>query len=153
MTGHATAGNETEGEFLMRRLGLDGARVILDAALDAARAAGVRVSCCVVDGAADELAGMRMDGAAWFTLDVARSKARTAARMGVDSGDLADLKADYPELVTLIDGLLPFDVTALPGGVVIRDRESVVGAVGVSGAHPDQDVAVAKAAIDAWLRG
>jgi len=131
-------------------LGLDGARAILDAALDAARAAGVRVSCCVVDASGDELAGIRMDGAVWFTSGVARAKARTAARMGADSAALAGLKADYPELLALIDGQLPFDVTTLPGGVVIRDGSAVVGAVGVSGAHPDQDVAVATAGIAAW---
>ncbi|GGM69709.1 hypothetical protein GCM10010106_14860 [Thermopolyspora flexuosa] len=135
----------------MHGLGLDGARLIIDAALDAARAAGIRVSCCVVDAAGDEIAGIRMDGAPWFTCGVARSKARTAARMGVDSAVVAGIKADHPELVTLIDGQLPFDVTTLPGGVVIRDGQAVAGAVGVSGAHPDQDVAVARAGVDAWL--
>lgn len=134
----------------MPTFGLDHARTVLDAALAAAEAEDVRVSCCVVDANGHELTAARMDGAKWFTAGVARSKARTAAAMGADTGALTDLKSAYPELVTLIDGQLPFDFTTLPGGVVIRDGDTVLGAVGVSGAHPDQDVACAEAGIAAW---
>lgn len=130
-------------------LGLDHARAILDAALAAARAEGIRVSCCVVDANGHELTSARMDGAPWFTAGVARAKARTSATMRADSGSLADLRAAYPELIVLIDNQLPFDFTTLPGGIVIRDGETVLGAVGVSGAHPDQDVACAQAGIAA----
>ncbi len=132
-------------------LGLADARLIVDAVLGAAEVGDLTITVCVVDAHAQELACARMDGAPWFTAGVARTKARTAAAMGSDTADLEVLRSSYPDLLPLIDEQLPFTLTVLEGGVVVRLGDQMVGGVGVSGALPDQDVTCARTGVDAWL--
>lgn len=126
------------------------AQAIAEGALAKAHELGINVSCSVVTAQAYELTTVRMDRAAWFTAEVSRTKARTAATMRRATADLEGLKAAYPELLELIDSQLPFQPTTLPGGIVITDGEQVIGGVGISGAHPDQDVVCAEAGIASW---
>jgi uncharacterized protein GlcG (DUF336 family) len=70
--------------------------------------------------------------------------------MGADSGSLAGLKADYPELVDQISDHAGFRITTMAGALVLPDGERAAGAVAVSGAHPDVDVACAEAARALW---
>ncbi|MDN4174062.1 heme-binding protein [Nocardioides sp. SOB77] len=130
----------------MTRLDRAAAEAVAAAALDAARAAGVRVSVAVVDERGADVVVLRDDGAAWFTPGVARAKAATAAAMGAPTAALRELRTAYPELADLVDDQLPQRFTTLPGGVPLALGGRSVGAVGVSGAHPDQDVACAEAA-------
>ena len=132
-------------------LTLADARAIADHVVQAAGDQGLAVSCCVVDAAGIELTTVRMDGAPWFTADVSRAKARTAAVMHSSTRDLGDLQRAYPDLMLLIDDQLPFRATTLPGGITITDGPVHRGAVGVSGATPDQDIACAEAAVASWL--
>ncbi|MEV7009344.1 heme-binding protein [Streptosporangium sp. NPDC051022] len=134
---------------MARELGLDLARVTVEAAL--ARAAGdsLRVSVAVVDAMGRDVLVVRSDGATWFTPEVARSKARTAAAFRRDSATLTGLKESYPEVFTLAGDQVPFRPTTLPGGILLEVDGEIVGAVGVSGATPAQDVLCAEAARDA----
>jgi len=127
------------------------ARTIADRVLAAADAADVTVSVVVVDGQGADVLTVRMDGAPAFTPYVARQKARSAVLMRSDSRDLADLQTDYPELLPLVSDGAGFRVTSLAGGLVLTRDGDVHGAVAVSGAHPDVDVACATAGRDAWL--
>ncbi len=127
-------------------LTLDVVRSLLDAVIEAAAAREVRVSVVVVDARGELVGSLRMDGAPGFTPSVARAKARTSVLMGADSGSLAGLKADYPELVDQISDHAGFRITTMAGALVLRDGDEVAGAVAVSGAHPDVDVACAEAA-------
>ncbi len=131
-------------------LPLDVARTLLDRVVAEAAALAVRISVVVVDAVGDDVAALRMDGAPGFTPAVARAKARSAVRMRQDSGDLAALKADYPELVDLIGDQAGFRLTTLPGAVVLRRGDDVAGAIAVSGAHPDVDVRCAEAGRSLW---
>lgn len=126
---------------------LVGVRAAVDAALERAAASGLRVSVAVVDRFGHDLAVVRADGATWFTAGIARAKARTAATFGRPSADLAGLQADHPEVFSLAADQLPFRPTTLPGGLPLLRDGSVVGAVGVSGASPEQDVRCAEAAL------
>jgi glc operon protein GlcG len=92
-----------------------------------------------------------MDGAGWFTPGIARSKAMTAATMGSDSGDLADLIERHPELESLIGNQMPVQFTTLKGAIAVRRDGQLLGAVGVSGATSDQDVDIARAAVAAAI--
>ena len=91
-----------------------------------------------------------MDGAPGFTSSVALAKARTSVLMGVDSGSLMSLKADHPELIDQISDHAGFRITTLAGAVVLRHGDAVAGAIAVSGAHPDVDVACADAGRARW---
>jgi glc operon protein GlcG len=128
------------------RLDLVRARSAADAALAQAALHGLLISVAVVDAEGHDVITVRADGASWFTADVARAKARTASAFDRESSDLAALKSTFPELMELIAVQLPFRVTSLPGGVPLRRHGTLVGAVGVSGAQPDQDLDCAKAA-------
>ncbi len=125
-------------------LTLEAARATLDEALRIARESDKRISVVIVDDRGLEVCAARMDGANWFTLGVARAKAQTAATFKRPSDSLAKLQGDYPELFLHIDDQLAFRATTLPGGVPLGDP--VVGGIGVSGAHPEEDLRIATAA-------
>jgi glc operon protein GlcG len=110
---------------------------------------GVSVSCSVVDGAGNEVLTARMPGAPWFTPHIARTKARTAVALRMDSADVAGLAQTYPDLIPVIDEQVPFTVTTLGGGVLVKAGNAVLGAVGVSGATPAQDIECAEAGVAA----
>ncbi|WP_017934562.1 GlcG/HbpS family heme-binding protein [Nocardioides sp. Iso805N] len=107
----------------------------------------LRLSAAVVDARGHEVAAARMDGATWLTIGVAHVKARTAAWFGRPSGDLAAMRAAHPEVLRLAGAQLPEPPTDLPGGLPLYDEGGLLGALGVSGATPEEDVAAARAAI------
>lgn len=125
------------------------AQAALAAVVSRAGALGVSVSCSVVDGAGLEVLTARMPGAPSFTPHVARTKARTAVALRMDSADVAGLAAAYPDLIPVIDEQMPFTVTTLGGGVLVKAGNAVLGAVGVSGATPEQDIDCARAGVAA----
>jgi len=127
------------------------ARVILDAVEARAAELGVRLSTSVVDAGGHEVVTARMPGAPWFTAHVCRTKARTSVAMGMDSAAVAGLAEAHPALIPVIDEQLPFTLTTLQGGVVVKVDDEVVGAVACSGAPPAIDEECARAGVDAWL--
>lgn len=103
----------------------------------AAREQGFTVSIAVVDLAGLLVAFHRMDGGLAGPVDVAQKKARTAALFGMDSIDFgqdARPGGDIYSIEHTNGGLISFG-----GGVLLRDRETVVGAIGVAGATVDAD--------------
>jgi uncharacterized protein GlcG (DUF336 family) len=118
----------------------EGAQRALAAAAAEARQQGWRVSIAVVDPAGELVAFLRLDGAPYSSVDIARAKARTAARFrrptrGLDSSLSAGRLA-----ILGLEGATPVE-----GGVPILVRGEVVGAVGVSGVTSAQDAQVAQA--------
>ncbi|WP_159078232.1 GlcG/HbpS family heme-binding protein [Salinibacterium hongtaonis] len=122
---------------------LGAARATLDEAMRLAEAAGLRGSVSIADEHGRLVCSARMDGASWFTLGVANAKAQTAATFKRPSDSLGRLKDDYPELLRHIDDQLAFRVTTLPGGVPLG-ADGSLGGIGVSGAHPEQDLRIAQ---------
>ncbi|EME14770.1 hypothetical protein G419_25127 [Rhodococcus triatomae BKS 15-14] len=137
------------GLRMHNEIDLTRARAAAEAALDAAERNGKRISVTVVDHRGHDVFAVRGDGAPWFTVGVARAKAATAALMGAASGDLAGLRAAHPDLLDLIGAQTTQPMTTLAGGVPVRLDGRVVGAIGVSGADPDEDVSFARAGIAA----
>ena len=127
------------------------AQKVLGAAVAHAETIGVRLSFSIADHTGNEILTARMEGAPWFTPHIARTKAKSCVAMGSDSRDLADLDAEHPGLLAVIGEQVGFTVTTLGGGVVVKDGDTVVGAVAGSGAHPDQDAECARAGAAAWL--
>jgi glc operon protein GlcG len=117
----------------------------LAAARQAADAAGVKLSCAVVDSRGDLIALARMDGARFYTTDVARGKAALSAMFGQPSGNLGNL-ASSPAFANFNEAaqtpLYPFQ-GALP---IMRDGETI-GAMGCSGASSQQDEDAVTAAL------
>ncbi|KMW58504.1 hypothetical protein AIOL_003479 [Candidatus Rhodobacter oscarellae] len=97
----------------------------------------------IVDASGESLGEIRMTGAKYLSRKSARAKARTAASIGAPSSAI-------PEPVRpLIAAATEGDVTGLGGGLPIRMGGVLVGGIGVGSGTPEQDVAVAQAALAA----
>lgn len=117
---------------------------ILDAAQKEADSNSWPVTIAVTDDGGHLLALRRLDGAAPFSAEVATQKARSAA-LG---------RKETQVFEEMINGGRTAFVTAplqglLSGGVPMTIGGHVVGAIGISGVKPDQDVQVAKAGVTA----
>jgi uncharacterized protein GlcG (DUF336 family) len=122
----------------------DQALSLVSAAIEQARRDYNRPICVAVcDAYGFPLAFGRMDGAPVRSIALSQGKAYTAARMCVDTDAFLERlhRENIPAAYFCDDKL-----TGLPGGSVIRDRAGkIVGAVGISGLAPAEDVAIARA--------
>jgi uncharacterized protein GlcG (DUF336 family) len=118
------------------------------AAQQAADHIGVPMNIAVFDAGANLKAFSRMDGALLGSIEIAVSKARTAALFGLNTeviGEFAKPGGTSPGLENSNGGLVIF-----AGGIPVHGQDgSVIGAVGVSGGAVAQDYHVALAAVAA----
>ncbi len=124
-------------------LTLDDARLALAASHAEASANGWAVTIAVVDEAGLTLALERMDGCAPISSLIAVEKARTATLGRRESKAYEDMINAGRTAFVSVPGLSGL----LEGGIPIIANGHVVGAVGVSGAKPDQDSRVARAGV------
>lgn len=126
------------------------------AVLEAARAAAAEESLtgafAVVDAAGNDLAVGREATAAWFTGAVARAKARTAARFGRPSVELAHLAEHFSDVLAIATDEAGFRPVTLDGGVPLFRDGVLIGAIGVSGGAPEADRRCADRAAAALAR-
>lgn len=117
---------------------LHAARLVLKKALSEARSRQRRVSVAVVDLSGELLAFERDDQSAGVTVQTAIAKAKTAAL-------LRDPSRIFEEFIN--QGAPSFlstpGVTPLQGGVPVVLGDTLIGAVGVSGASGEEDNAIA----------
>lgn len=125
---------------------LDAAQAILKAAHDQARRLGVLVSMAVVDSGGNLKAFSRMDGAEVAGPTLAPDKAYTALANRTATHQLAKQAQPGGPLFGL-HACAGGRYVIFGGGIPITIGGRVVGAVGVSGASVDDDVACATAAI------
>jgi uncharacterized protein GlcG (DUF336 family) len=100
---------------------------------------GVKVSVCIVDSGGNPVALQRMDGASILSPDIARAKAFTAVAYRMHSKDMAERMKDRPIAAMGLTQVSGNRVVILPGGVLVKKGEEIIGAIGVSGATSDQD--------------
>lgn len=126
----------------------DGLKLI-DAALAAALDAKTRpISVSVVDDNGDWVAFARMDGAPAFSREYAQRKAYTASLMRQDLNEFGPARAKSGRPVADLGN--PRLVGANYGGLVIKDLAgNVMGGLGISGAAPEEDERIARAALAA----
>ncbi|HEY7925855.1 MAG TPA: heme-binding protein [Candidatus Dormibacteraeota bacterium] len=132
----------------MSKITLEEARAVVRAGLESGREQGVGMGIAVVDYAGQIVAFERDDDAMWIVSEVAWRKARTSAAFCKPTADREQAWAQRPFFAQSVIGLGDFIVGkgAVP---LFRDGE-VVGAVGASGGHPDQDHIAAEAAAAAF---
>lgn len=111
---------------------------------------GIAANIAVLDAAAHFKAFARMDGAVLGSIDLSISKARTAALFQISSEAVWDYcKPGAPahNLEASNGGLMPF-----PGGLPTTASDgTVIGAIGVSGGAPAQDLEITEAAVAALI--
>lgn len=139
--------NEIPAARTARVLSYDEARLLLDAALERATTIGVPASVAILDAGREVVAFGRQDRAPVLTGEVATAKAYTAASLRQPSGDLAAATLPSGPFAGLAHGSSRGLVTFAGGFPLIVDGE-VAGAVGASGGSLDEDVAIARAAVE-----
>lgn len=134
----------------MQSLNFALAQRLLDHALaDAATRRIGPLAVAVLDARGSVRALAAQDGLGIRHPEVAIAKANSCLALGENSGDLAKAAIAAPHFFVgaahVVHGLIP-----LAGGVLIQtDEATIVGAIGVTGSAPDEDQAVAIAAIEA----
>lgn len=108
---------------------------------------GIQVTVAVVDEGAHLVALARMDGAAPLTPQVAEAKAVGAAMLHRDGASLGELAKDRPGFFSVADRLVRVPIVPGLGSVLIKREGKVLGAVGVSGGRPEQDLECAQAGV------
>ena len=110
---------------------------------------GIRVTVAVVDEGGLLVALSRMDGAPPLSPQIAEAKAVGAAMLYRDGGALAELARDRPGFFAVADRLVRVPIVPGLGSLLIRRENSVLGAIGVSGGKPEQDLECAQAGLSA----
>lgn len=133
------------------KLTLDDARIIMDAAEKKAREIGVDMDIAITDDAGCLLMFHRMDNARITSIDIAISKSFTAAAARKSTRAYGETsRPGGPSYGIHVSNQGRFMVFA--GGLPIFVEDQIVGGVGCSSGHPDQDEAVAQAGIDVLLK-
>jgi glc operon protein GlcG len=103
--------------------------------------AGVAVSIAIVDDAGQLVQFGRMDGARAYTVDLAMRKARTAAAVGVATRIITEMSRNTAGPVS--------EAAVGSGGLPVLAGGATIGAIGISGAKPEIDEAIAAAGVAA----
>jgi uncharacterized protein GlcG (DUF336 family) len=128
---------------------LDTARTIIAAA----RAHAVETGCkpmtvVVLDAGGHVTAVEREDGSANKRFEIARAKAHGALSLGLGSRALMTRAEQQPYFIAAATAAVGGALVPVPGGVLVRDGDRLVGAVGVSGDTSDKDEAIAVVGIE-----
>ncbi len=126
---------------------LEDAQAILTRSHARAAELGIHVTVAVVDDGGHLVALGRMDGAPSISPQVAEAKAVGAAMLHRDGQSLADLAKDRPGFFSVVDRLVRVPIVPGLGSTLIKRDGRVVGAVGVSGGKPEQDLECAEAGL------
>jgi len=133
------------------KLTLNDARLVLEGAEARAKAIGVDMDIAVVDDGGHLLAFIRMDNARVTSIDVAISKAFTAACARRATHEYAAVAgAGGPAFGIHVSNQGRFMIVG--GGLPIFVNGVIAGGVGCSSGSPEQDREVAQAGIDYLLQ-
>lgn len=126
------------------------ARIIADTALDHAREKNFRpLSVVVLDARGARKVVLTEDSTSLKRAEIAFAKAYGALAMGSGSRTLMAMANERPHFVAAAVHVAEGQLVPVPGGVLIRAGNDVVGAVGISGDTSDNDEAAAIAGIEA----
>ncbi len=131
------------------KLTLEGARAILAAAEKRAADMGVPQCIAVVDEGGYLLAFARMDGGKLSSVQVAITKALSAAIRHTETGPIANGSETSLILSLGLPMATEGRITPIRGGIPIVVEGQVVGGIGVSSGTEEQDVEVARAGLAA----
>jgi uncharacterized protein GlcG (DUF336 family) len=131
-------------------LTLESARAIIEATrAESARRQLKPITVVVLDAGGHVIAAEREDGASNARFDIAFGKASGALALGMGSRALMARAEQQPYFVTSVGHAVGGALVPVPGGVLVREGDQVIGAVGVTGDTSDNDEAAAVAGIEA----
>lgn len=131
-------------------LTLENARKIADAALTLAHARKFKpLSIVVLDARGARKVVLTEDSTSLKRAEIAYGKAYGALAMGSGTRALMKMAAERPNFVAAAMHVADGALVPVPGGVLIRAGDEIIGAVGVSGDTSDNDEIAAVAGIEA----
>ena len=110
---------------------------------------GVHVTAAVVDQAGLLIALGRMDGSMGLSPQIAEGKAVAAALLQRDGDAVAAMNEQRPAFFQAVSGMARVALVPGLGSLLVRRNGAAEGAIGVSGAKPEQDLECAQAALTA----
>lgn len=123
------------------------AKALIAAGEVAAKELGVPMVISIVDESGILKAFSRMDGAALLSVEIATDKAYTAVSFSIATHEWFEFVKDDPPL---LHGIIKTPrLVVFGGGYPIKIDGEIVGGIGVSGGHYEQDMKVATAALAA----
>jgi uncharacterized protein GlcG (DUF336 family) len=128
----------------MSSITLEDARRVIAAAEKKAAEIGQPMNIAVADEGGNLVAHVRMDGAWIGSIDISIKKAYTSRAFDISTKDLATHSQSGGQFFGIHasnDG----KIMIFAGGIPLKKKGKVVGAIGVSGGSGDQDHAVAEA--------
>jgi len=108
---------------------------------------GIRVTVAIVDEGGLLIALSRMDAASALTPQIAEAKAVGSVMLNRDGAALAELAKERPGFFGVADRLVRVPIVPGLGSLLIKRDGNVLGAVGVSGGRPEQDLECAEAGL------
>ena len=135
----------------IKRLDLSDARVLIRGAARRAKAIGVPMCIAVSDESGNLIAFERMDGAKVLSVTLANDKAMTAAVSKRGTHEYNEM-SEPGNLTFGIYTSLGGRFCIVGGGRPVTLRGQVVGGIGVSGGAPEQDMDVAQAGLDHFMK-
>jgi uncharacterized protein GlcG (DUF336 family) len=134
----------------MAELTLGVARKILDAALAKGVEKKLKPLCVtVLDARGCVKIAAAQDGTSLLRLEIAHGKAYGALAMGMGSRALFKRAQEQAYFINAVNTIAQGRLVPVPGGVLIQDGTTLLGAVGISGDTSDNDEACAIAGIEA----
>jgi len=136
----------------IRGINLHQAQQILQQALVlSAQLRAAPLSIAILDAGGHLKAFASEDGTGIARAQIAQGKAAAALGMGLGTRKLNNLISQgvLPEMfATCINGATNGNFVPLPGGVLIYEKDNLIGAVGISGASSDLDEKIGVGAIE-----
>jgi len=131
-------------------LKLEDANTIIAGALAHARQQSLKpLSVIVLDARASLVAAQSENGVSILRPSIAHGKANGAIQLGMGTRALMNRAEQQAYFVDAINGVAGGDLVPVPGGVLVMDGTTLIGAVGISGDTSDNDEAAAVAGITA----
>lgn len=131
-------------------LSLNDAKKIVEAGKKKAEEMKKDFVLAVVNSEGNLILEEKMDNAIFASIEIALKKAYTAAALKIETSELAKLVQPNGSLYGLHTDQR---YVVFGGGSLLKKNGEIVGAVGVSGGTVDEDMAVAKACVEAfWKR-
>ena len=133
----------------MTTIGLSTATTVIEAAAEKAEEIDVPMCIAVVDSGTNLVGFRRMDGAILASITIAQDKGYSAVAMEMSTEEIGEV-AQPNEPIFGINTTNDNRLIIFGGGVPLEEDGEIVGAVGVSGGSPEEDVTVAEAGVEAF---
>ncbi|PAL12104.1 GlcG/HbpS family heme-binding protein [Peribacillus simplex] len=131
----------------MEQINLVLAKKLIEGAEKVANEIEVPMVISIVDEGGNFIACHRMDDALLVSVDIAQNKAWTSVAMKMPTADLAQAAGMGKELYG-INTTNNGRVVVFGGGIPLRKKGRIIGAIGVSGGSVEEDIRVAQAAVN-----